>query len=47
MATKYKEDNSYIQQIDQFLTAGASDNVANIFKSIGINTTKPILSLKR
>ena len=40
MATKYKEDNSYIQQIDQFLTAGASDNVANIFKSIGIDTTK-------
>jgi len=40
MATKYKEDNSYIQQIDQFLCAGASDTVANIFKSIGIDTTK-------
>jgi len=40
MSTKYKEDNRYIEQIDQFLTAGASDNVANIFKSIGIHTTK-------
>ena len=40
MAAKYKSDNSYINQIDQFLTLGASDNQANIFKAIGINTTK-------
>ena len=40
MANKYKEDSTYIAKIDQFLSAGASDTVANIFKSIGIDTTK-------
>lgn len=40
MANKYKEDNAYIEKIDAFLSAGASDTVANIFKSIGIDTTQ-------
>lgn len=40
MSQKYKEDNSYISQIDKFLSAGSSDTVVNIFKSIGIDTTK-------
>lgn len=40
MANRYKEDKSYIEQIDRFLSAGGSDTVANIFKSIGIDTTK-------
>jgi len=40
MAEKFTADNSYSKQIDQFLTAGGSDSVANIFKSIGINTKK-------
>ncbi len=41
MANNYKEDKSYAEQIDKFLTAGQSDTVANIFKSIGINTAHP------
>lgn len=40
MSQRYKEDSSYIENIDKFLTAGSSDNVVNIFKSIGIDTTK-------
>ncbi len=40
MANHYKEDKSYIKEIDTFLCAGESDNVPNIFKSIGINTSK-------
>jgi len=40
IAEKFAADNSYAAKIDQFLTAGGSDNVANIFKSIGINTKK-------
>lgn len=38
---KYKQDNSFIEKINQFLSAGGSDTPANIFKSIGIDTTKP------
>lgn len=41
MANKYKENNSYREKIDTFLTAGETDNVVNIFKKIGINTTNP------
>ena len=41
MSNHYKADNSYIEKIDQFLTAGASASVKDIFKSIGIDTTKP------
>lgn len=37
---KYKEDNSFIKQINQFLSAGGSDTPENIFKSIGIDTSK-------
>lgn len=40
MANRYKADRSYIAEIDAFLSAAQSDNVANIFKSIGIDTTK-------
>ncbi len=40
MAENLKSDPSYSTQIDKFLTAGGSDTVANIFKSIGINTNK-------
>ncbi len=41
MANHYKKDNVYREKIDTFLSAGQSDTVANIFKQIGINTTKP------
>lgn len=41
MANNYKADQGYIEEIDKFLCAGASDTVANIFKSIGINTGRP------
>jgi oligoendopeptidase F len=41
MASHYKHDNSYREKIDTFLSAGQSDSVANIFKKIGIDTTKP------
>ncbi len=40
MSRKYKSDRSYITEIDKFLSAGSSDTVANIFKSIGIDTTR-------
>jgi oligoendopeptidase F len=40
MAEKFTADNAYAKQIDTFLTAGGSDTVANIFKSIGLNTKK-------
>ena len=41
MANHYKADRSYATQIDKFLCSGQSDTVANIMKSIGIDTTKP------
>ncbi len=40
MIQKYKEDPTYINKINQFLHAGGSDTVENIFGSIGINTRK-------
>jgi oligoendopeptidase F len=40
MTEKFTADNAYATQIDAFLTAGGSDTVANIFKSIGLNTKK-------
>lgn len=46
MSQKYKEDSSYIENIDKFLSAGSSDTVVNIFKSIGIDTTKEDTFLK-
>ncbi len=38
---KYKEDNSYIQKVDEFLKAGGSKSPEQIFKDIGIDTTRP------
>ncbi len=38
---KYKEDSSYINKIKAFLSAGGSMSPADIFKSIGIDTTDP------
>jgi oligoendopeptidase F len=46
MSQKYKEDKSYIEKIDKFLSAGSSDTVVDIFKSIGIDTTKEDTFLK-
>ncbi len=41
MYAKYKQDNTFVEKINQFLSAGGSDTPENIFKSIGIDTTKP------
>ncbi|MGI9118142.1 MAG: M3 family metallopeptidase [Minisyncoccia bacterium] len=38
---KYKQDPAYIEKINQFMKAGESDTPENIFKSIGIDITKP------
>jgi oligoendopeptidase F len=38
MLQKYQADPGYLTQINQFLHAGGSDTVENIFKNIGINT---------
>jgi oligoendopeptidase F len=40
MANELAQDATYTKKIDTFLTAGGSDTVANIFKSIGLNTKK-------
>lgn len=40
MAEKFTADKGYATQIDAFLTAGGSDSVSGIFKSIGLNTKK-------
>lgn len=40
MTQKYEENPNFIEKIDKFLTAGGSDTVENIFKSIGINANK-------
>ncbi len=40
MAAAYKADTSYSKQIDTFLSAGSSASVVQIFKRIGLNTTK-------
>ena len=37
---RYKKEPRYIKKIDAFLTAGGSRSPKNIFKSIGIDTTK-------
>ena len=41
MMRKLREDPKYIEKIDEFLTAGGSNTVEGIFKSIGIDTMKP------
>ena len=38
---KYMEDNTYIEKIKQFLSAGGSMSPEDIFKSIGVDMTKP------
>lgn len=38
---KYKEDHSFIEKVKQFLSAGGSKSPYEIFKSIGIDTSKP------
>lgn len=40
MSNHYRKDNSYRDEIEKFLSSGQSDNVVNLFKQIGINTTK-------
>jgi oligoendopeptidase F len=37
---KYQADHSFVEKIKKFLSAGGSDTPENIFKSIGIDTTK-------
>lgn len=38
---KYKEDKTYITQIKKFLSLGGSMSPEDIFKSIGVDVTKP------
>ncbi len=38
---KWKDDHSYIKQIETFLSAGSSMSPKDIFKRIGINTSDP------
>ncbi len=38
---KYKEDNTFIEKINEFLSAGESMSPENIFKSIGIDVSHP------
>jgi oligoendopeptidase F len=40
MARRYEADKSFVSEIDTFLSAGGSDTVENIFKSIGIRADK-------
>lgn len=40
MANRFKEDKGYAEDIDRFLTSGQSATVADIFKSIDIDTSK-------
>jgi oligoendopeptidase F len=41
MSNRYKADNGYIDEIDHFLSTGSSASVADIFKSINIDTADP------
>ncbi len=43
---KYKEDKSYIKEIKKFLSLGGSISPEDIFKSIGVDVTKPDFWLK-
>jgi len=38
---KYKADHSFIEKIGQFLSAGGSKSPEDIFKDIGVDTSKP------
>lgn len=46
IAERYKADNSYITEIDKFLSAGSSASVSDIFASIGLDTKKEDTFLK-
>lgn len=37
----YKKDKGYLAKINAFMSAGGSDSPENIFKSVGIDVTKP------
>lgn len=37
----FKKDKKYLDKINAFMSAGGSDSPENIFKSVGINVTKP------
>ncbi len=39
--TKYVEDNSYIEKVNSFMEAGCTMSPEDIFKSVGIDTSKP------
>lgn len=41
LQSKVKSDKSYIKEVKKFLSAGETDSPENIFKSIGIDITKP------
>lgn len=41
MRNRYHSDQTYQKEIDAFLSAGCSDSVENIFKSIGIDMASP------
>lgn len=41
MAARFKADRSYAETIDQFLCAGESKLIKDIYKDAGIDTTKP------
>jgi oligoendopeptidase F len=53
MYEKYKADNTYIEKVKQFMVAAGSMSPDDIFKSIGIDTSKPeffeqgLLSIKK
>ena len=38
---EYKKDNNYVKNIKKFLSAGSSMSPEEIFKSIGVDTSKP------
>jgi oligoendopeptidase F len=38
---KYKEDPKFMEKIKEFLSAGGSMSPEDIFKSIGVDVTKP------
>ncbi len=43
---EYKKDKSFVEKIKKFLSAGGSMSPEDIFKSIGIDTSKPDFFLK-
>jgi oligoendopeptidase F len=43
---RYKEDPSYMNEIEKFLSAGGSKSPEQIFKDIGIDTSKPEFFVK-